>query len=52
MSKILLTGGLGYIGSHIIACMEDPKSVLIADNLSNCDLSQIQRCLLYTSRRG
>lgn len=43
MSKILLTGGLGYIGSHIIACMEDPKSVLIADNLSNCDLSQIQR---------
>lgn len=43
MSKILLTGGLGYIGSHIIACMDDPKTALIADDLSNCDLAQIQR---------
>ena len=43
MGKILLTGGLGYIGSHIIACMEDPKSVLIADNLSNIDIAQIDR---------
>ncbi len=43
MGKILLTGGLGYIGSHIIASMQDPESVLIADNLFNCDLEQIKR---------
>lgn len=36
MSKILLTGGTGYIGSHI-ACelIEDGKEVVILDNLSN-----------------
>lgn len=43
MGKILLTGGLGYIGSHIIASIKDPESVLIADNLSNCDLDQVKR---------
>jgi UDP-glucose 4-epimerase len=43
MGKILLTGGLGYIGSHIIASMKDPESVLIADNLSNIDLAQVDR---------
>jgi len=43
MGKILLTGGLGYIGSHIIASMKDPESVLIADNLSNIDLAQVER---------
>lgn len=43
MSKILLTGGLGYIGSHIIACIDQPESVLVADDLSNSDLDQIGR---------
>ena len=43
MGKILLTGGLGYIGSHIVASMKDPESVLIADNLSNIDLAQVER---------
>lgn len=43
MGKTLLTGGLGYIGSHIIVSMTDPQSVLIADNLSNIDLAQIDR---------
>ncbi len=41
--KVLLTGGLGYIGSHIIASMEDPSMVVIADNCSNCELDQIER---------
>jgi len=41
--KILLTGGLGYIGSHIAACIKDTASILIVDNLSNCDLTQIAR---------
>ncbi len=41
--KILLTGGLGYIGSHILASLEDCSSALIVDNLSNSDLAQIER---------
>ena len=41
--KVLLTGGLGYIGSHIIALMEDPSTALVVDNCSNCDLNQIDR---------
>ena len=34
--KILLTGGAGYIGSHIAACLlENGFEVVIADNFSN-----------------
>ena len=36
MSKILITGGLGYIGSHISYKLQD-KSIII-DNLSNSNL--------------
>jgi UDP-glucose 4-epimerase len=43
MGKILLTGGLGYIGSHIIVTIKDPSSILIADNLSNIDRAQVDR---------
>lgn len=43
MGKILLTGGLGYIGSHIIVTIKDPSSILIADNLSNIDHAQVDR---------
>jgi UDP-glucose 4-epimerase len=41
--KVLLTGGLGYIGSHIIASLGNPSQALIADDCSNCDLKQIER---------
>jgi UDP-glucose 4-epimerase len=41
--KVLLTGGLGYIGSHIVASLRDPSSAILADNCFNCDLKQIER---------
>jgi len=41
--KVLLTGGLGYIGSHIVVSLSDPSSAIIADDCSNCDLKQIDR---------
>ena len=36
MSKILITGGLGYIGSHIAYILKD-KAIII-DNKSNSNL--------------
>ena len=38
MSRILVTGGTGYIGSHtIVELMQQSYDVVIADNLSNSD---------------
>ena len=39
MAKILVTGGLGYIGSHtVVELQEAGHEVLIADNLVNSDI--------------
>ena len=36
MSKVLVTGGLGYIGSHTaVSLLELGHEVVIADNLAN-----------------
>ena len=36
MNKILITGGLGYIGSHTVAEIVDINSkIIIVDNLAN-----------------
>ena len=37
-SKILVTGGAGYIGSHtVVKLLEMNKSIIILDNFSNVD---------------
>jgi UDP-glucose 4-epimerase len=42
--NILLTGGLGYIGSHTaVELLADNNNVCIFDNLSNSDFSVIER---------
>ena len=42
--KILVTGGLGYIGSHtVVALIQEGYEVLIADDLSNSDSSVLGR---------
>ena len=44
MKKVLITGGLGYIGSHTATILaENNISFLILDNLSNCKISVIER---------
>lgn len=41
--KILVTGGLGYIGSHtVVALQEAGFEVLIIDNLSNSEVSVLE----------
>lgn len=40
MAKILVTGGLGYIGSHtVVELINNKQEVIIIDNLSNSELS-------------
>ncbi|MDG1502328.1 MAG: NAD-dependent epimerase/dehydratase family protein, partial [Ulvibacter sp.] len=37
--KILVTGGLGFIGSHVVVKLqEEGFDVVIIDNLSNSDI--------------
>ena len=48
MKKILLTGGTGYIGSHVcVELLKKGYEVVIVDNLSNSSkhvLTQIEVC--------
>ena len=44
MSRILLTGGFGYIGSHTAAILaEQKKDFLIYDNFINCKSDILER---------
>jgi len=52
MKKILLTGGLGYIGSHVcIELINRNYDVVIIDNLSNSDISVMDRIEQITGSR-
>ena len=41
--KILVTGGLGYIGSHTVIELSKNFEILIVDNLINSELSNLNR---------
>ena len=42
--KILVTGGLGYIGSHVVlSLVNNGYKVIIIDNLSNCSVSVLSK---------
>ena len=44
MDKILVTGGLGYIGSHVVVELQKMDfEVIIIDNLSNSSLEVLNR---------
>ena len=49
--QILLTGGLGYIGSHTaVELLNEGHQVIIIDNLSNASLSVIQKIQHITKK--
>lgn len=49
--KILVTGGLGFIGSHtVVALQEKGFEVVIIDNLSNSSLSVLEGIKAITSK--
>ena len=50
--KILVTGGLGFIGSHtVVALQEKGYEVVIIDNLSNSNLSVLNGITKITGRK-
>ena len=51
MSKILVTGGTGYIGSHtVVELLEEGMDVLIVDNLSNSKPEVLQHIFEITGK--
>jgi len=52
MHTVLVTGGMGFIGSHtVIALHENGFEVVIADNLVNSKLEVLNRLELITGKR-
>lgn len=48
---ILVTGGLGYIGSHVaLQLMSQGREVLLIDNLSNANIQVLERLEYLTNR--
>lgn len=52
MKNILVTGGLGYIGSHtVVALQQAGFKVIIIDDLSNTQLSVLEKITTITSKK-
>jgi len=52
MSRILVTGGLGYIGSHtVIKLLENKHDVIIIDNLSNSKIETLDKIKQITKEQ-
>ena len=46
MKKVLITGGLGYIGSHLaVRLIEQNYTVTIIDNISNSSLKILKKLI-------
>jgi UDP-glucose 4-epimerase len=49
--SVLLTGGLGYIGSHTaVELLENNEDIIIVDNLSNCKIEVADRIKEITGK--
>jgi UDP-glucose 4-epimerase len=50
--KILVTGGLGFIGSHTVVALQDKGyEVVIIDNLSNSNIEVLERIAKITGKK-
>ena len=41
--NILITGGLGYIGSHLATVLHRKNNIILIDNLANSNISILNR---------
>jgi UDP-glucose 4-epimerase len=52
MKTVLITGGLGFIGSHtVVECLQAGYDVVIIDDLSNATLDVLNRIEIITSKK-
>ncbi len=52
MDKILVTGGLGFIGSHTVVALQDEGfEVIIVDDLSNSSIENLDRITSITGKK-
>ena len=52
MKKILVTGGLGYIGSHTcVDLLEKNYEIIIVDNLCNSELDTLDSIYSITKKK-
>ena len=52
MSKILVTGGAGYIGSHtVLELLSSGDEVVVVDNLSNSSVESLHRVEALTGKQ-
>lgn len=52
MYKVLVTGGMGFIGSHtVVELIASGYEVIIADNLSNAEIFILDRIEMITGKR-
>ena len=46
--KILVTGGLGYIGSHVVVELQNEGfQVIVIDNLSNSSMDVLDKIICF-----
>jgi len=51
-NKILVTGGLGFIGSHVVVeLLDNDYEVIIIDNLANSNISILDRINVITKKK-
>jgi UDP-glucose 4-epimerase len=52
MKKILVTGGLGFIGSHtVVELQNEGFEVVIIDNLSNTSIGVLDKIIEITGKK-
>lgn len=52
MNRVLVTGGLGYIGSHtVVELIESGFEVVVVDNLSNTSISVLDQLTIITGQK-
>ena len=52
MNTILVTGGIGFIGSHTVSLLlkNNNSNIIVLDNLHNCNLKVLHNIRLITHR--